>query len=386
MISNIIILVGIILFLLMFILPKSNNSKPLVSNNLNDYAILIPARNEANVLENLLISIEKQSFKIAANQVYVILESRTDSSVDIVNKHHMQVIYRTNPELKRKGYALDEAIKEIIKEHTYDAYFIMDADNILDVNYLKEMHKMINAGYDIGIGYRNTKNGNVNITSVCSTLTFSLINTLNNQMRLKNKQSLIVSGTGFYISGKVINKLKGYPFHSLTEDYELSLYAALNKLSTYYNPQAIFYDEQPTNLKVSIKQRSRWVKGYFSSRHKYLPLIINKLFQAYDSSLLLEVIGIIPYILILAGLAIKIILNIKFLIPSLLIIYLVLFILTLIMLVLENNQINLNTKSKILGLIFNPLFLFTYVYCLFIALFNKDLSWDPIKHSYNKID
>ena len=51
-----------------------------------------------------------------------------------------------------------EAIERITKAKNYDAYFIFDADNILDKNYISEMNKSFMSGYDIGIGYRLNKN------------------------------------------------------------------------------------------------------------------------------------------------------------------------------------------------------------------------------------
>ena len=67
---------------------------------------------------------------------------------------------------------------------------------------------------------------------------------------------------------------KGYPFHTLTEDYELSSYATLNNLTTYYNTKSIFYDEQPLRFKDTINQRIRWIRGYFDVRKIYNKKII----------------------------------------------------------------------------------------------------------------
>ena len=93
-----------------------------------------------------------QTFKINPNDVYVIVENKEDKTVEITNKHKMNIIYRKDLTKKRKGYALDDAIKEILKQNKkYEAYFIFDADNILDKEYIKEMTKNIKEGYDIGI-------------------------------------------------------------------------------------------------------------------------------------------------------------------------------------------------------------------------------------------
>ena len=69
----------------------------------------------------------------------------------IAKKYNANIIIRQKLELKRKGYALMEAIEKITKTKNYDAYFIFDADNILDKNYISEMNKSFMSGYDIGI-------------------------------------------------------------------------------------------------------------------------------------------------------------------------------------------------------------------------------------------
>ena len=38
---------------------------------------------------------------------------------------------------------------------------------------------------------------------------------------------------------------------------------------------------------------------------------------------------------------------------------------------------------KIKSLFFNPLFLASYVKCLYLALKNKDLTWEKIEHTGN---
>ena len=367
-------------------------------------AVLIPARDESKVISNLIDSIEKQTFKIDSKDIYIIVENKKDKTVDIAKERNINIIYRKNlTNRRRKGYALDDAIKEILrKKKHYDAYFIFDADNVLDRNYFKEMVKSYKKGYDIGIGYRNTKNGNSSIFSACSSLTFSMINTFSNNYKMKHNLTLTVSGTGFYIKGKIIEELGGYPFNSLTEDYEFTLYATLNDLTSTYNMKAKYFDEQPTDYNTTIKQRTRWVKGYFDSRRKYYPLLKNKagLKDNNYPSVYITLVGVKPYVLLvisvilyLANLTYRIISNsiVKVEVYTLLLqflvivlaIYIVLLIFTGILLIKEKDNLRLNRKMKIKSLFFNPLFLASYVKCLYLALKNKDLAWEKIEHTVN---
>lgn len=400
-ISLILILIGFIIMVIANIMSRKNNNKPIKRKEDHNFCFLVPARYESKVIEGLLISLKKQTFKINMKDVYVIVESKKDETINICKKYNASVIIRKHLELQRKGYALDEAVKQILKSKKhYDAYFIFDADNVLDKNYLKNMIPIFDLGYDMATGYRNCKNGNKSVIAASSALTFSLVNTVFNDKKNKETRNITFSGTGFYIRGSLIEKWKGYPFHTLTEDYELSSYATLNNLTTYYNTKSVFYDEQPVKFKDTINQRIRWIRGYFDVRRMYN----RKMFKALDKkdknygSKLDEAIGIVPYIFMVVGLVIWFLSSIFFITYNLLLhnnvwkyhllelaiymlaVYFVLFIMTLVIVILEGNKIDLTLKSKLKVLFFNPIFMISYVPCAIKALTLKEVKWTRVEH------
>ncbi len=385
------IFVGVFLLIFGNISIRKNKNNLLKNNDDYNFCILIPARDESKVIEGLLKSLTSS---VNMEDVYVIVEDINDKTVDICKKYNATVIFRTTKK-QRKGYALDEAIKQI---KDYNLYFIFDADNIVDKNFFKEMKKTFEAGYDIGVGYRNCKNGNDNVISACSSLTFSMINTLGNNFRNKHNANIVVSGTGFYIKGSWIKKWKGYPFHTLTEDYELSLYSILNNMTSYYNDKAIFYDEQPTEYKQTIKQRVRWIKGYFEARKKYIPLILknmNKNELNYGSKYS-ACLGVRAYIYLAIGTflyILKTILllfnkDISFFTVLMLLFIIILFVYLIMMFItfkmIKNDKLDLNKITKVKLIFFNPIYLITYIYCALKALFTKNIYWDKIDHKVNK--
>lgn len=381
----ILITIGIIWLLIDYILSYFNSNVPKEKNNKGKFAILIPARDESRVIEELLNSILNQTRKIDSDDVYVIVEEESDKTVELVKNKNMNIVFRHDLSKKRKGYALDDAIKEILeqKKH-YDAYFIFDADNVLDKDYIKNMEEAYEDGYDIGIGYRNTKNGNDSVIAAASSLTFSMINTLGNEHKTKCNNTLTISGTGFYIKGDIIEKLSGYPFNSLTEDYELTLYATLNDLTTTYVKNAIFFDEQPVKYNITINQRTRWIKGFFEARKKYIPLLLKKEINKNFSSSFHQIMGVTPYILLVIGLLGILLINyfnVKNTIILILFVYLIMVLITSIMVLKENTYLNINNKMKIKVILYNPIFLTTYIICLFKAILNKDVKWLKIEHS-----
>ena len=91
------------------------------------------------------------------------------------------------------------------KNKVYDMYFIFDADNVLDEHYLEEMIKCYEMGYDVATGYRKSSNINISALTSSSALTFPLINDLLNENKVAKNRSITISGTGYYISGDIIN-------------------------------------------------------------------------------------------------------------------------------------------------------------------------------------
>ncbi len=356
-------------------------------------AVLIPARDESKVIEGLLLSLQQQTVDVRPEDVYVIVESKSDPTVEICARYGVNVFVRPRVTTKRarKGFALDEVVRDILKRRRYDLYFIFDADNILEANFLAEMMKSYAAGYEIVTGYRNAKNGNANLIAAVSCLTFSMINTLVNRDRVKHEANIVFSGTGYFIDGKLIDRWQGWPFRSLTEDYEISLYATLHGIATYYNEAAVFYDEQPTRYAQTVAQRVRWIKGYFGARKKYIPAIKEKRDGVNVGSLRKEQIGVKPAILAVIG-TFLIVLGgmmvlswrgewgwaLSVLGTAIVVLYLVLMGVTLH--ILRQEKLDLSRRMKLKVIFFNPLYLVTYVPCAIEALLKREVEWVKIEH------
>lgn len=399
--------IGILILCIGSIMVRQNKNYP-VPRQKKDYkfAILIPARNESRVIEGLLRSIMLQTYKIDMNDVYVVVEDKKDKTVEITKRLGANIFVRKHLDLRRKGYALDEVVKDILKKKKhYDAYFVMDADNILAPNFIEKMSESYQKGYDMAIGYRNCKNGNDSVIAACSALTFALINARGNLEKNKQTRNVIISGTGFFVNGSLVESWGGWPFHSLTEDYEMSMYAVTNNYTSYYNNEAVFYDEQPIYYGQTVPQRVRWIRGFFDSRHIYMKQMRKRVHKKHKNwgSQIGELIGINPYIMMVVGAILIILFNLfqfgfTFIVSNrlvwqylihigivLLIAYLAMAIVTWSAIWKEKTEINLSKKMRIKAVLFNPLFFTTYIPCFFEAMLTKEVTWEPVEHTRNII-
>lgn len=368
------------------------------------YAVLIAARNENAVIGDLIHSIRVQNYPQELIDIFVIADNCTDNTAAIAQEAGAIVFPRFNTEQIGKGYALDygvTCIREHYSENEYEAYFVFDADNVLDVNYFREMNKVFDGGAIASTSYRNSKNFGSNWISAGYGVWFLREAKYLSQARLTLNTSCAVSGTGFFVSAKIIEKMGGWKFHLLTEDIEFSTYSILHGERIAYCPTAMLYDEQPITFRDSWNQRFRWAKGFYQVFGKYGLSLVKGVFTnpkghrfaCYDMlmtiapGMLLSVITIIFNTIILIMGSAGLMSTGVMLTSSLSSIFFCLFNYTLFMFMFgalttftEWDNIRSTTAKKIKYLFTFPFFMLTYIPIALVALFKK-AAWKPIQHS-----
>ena len=250
--------------------------KHLTNSKQNKLAILLPARNESKIIENLLISIKNQTYPTELFDVHVIVADKNDKTIDLTKEYLSNSYIHIIENQTRKAEALDGAIKEIIDANlVYDDYIIIDADSILTPNFLEEMNNALSTGADIIIPRKRIKNWesnnkkNRNIWCNCSALTWPSVDTMGNKGKSKRNYTLALCGQGMLINAKILNDLNGYPFRSLVEDYEISIECMRNGYTQFYYEYAEIYAEEPISHKEFNKRRVRWLQGFADVTKKY---------------------------------------------------------------------------------------------------------------------
>lgn len=377
------------------------------AKKLHKFAFIIAARNEQAVIGNLINSIKQQYYPAELIDVIVVADNCTDDTAQIAREHGAICYERFNNMLVGKGYALDYCFNKIVEQFgdytAYDGYFIFDADNVIDKNYVKEMNKVFDRGYNVITSYRNSKNYDTNwITSGYSLWFIREAKYLNNP-RMMLKTSCAVSGTGFLVNSTIIKKNNGWKFNLLTEDIQFSVVNILEGEKIGYCENAMFYDEQPTTFKQSWNQRMRWSKGFYQVMFRYGRELIAMMFKkremfvsCYDMFMTLAPatllsIGCILLNLIFLAYGATDVHMLRRILPGTLgsiafagvNFYLLMFSIGFITLVTEWNKILAPANKKIKSLFTFPLFMITYVPISLVALVKK-VEWKPIAHSISK--
>ena len=390
---------------LFYVLVVLTRPAPRVSAKQNHkFAVLIPARNESTVIENIIHSIHNQTYDKNLIDVFVIADNCTDNTAEVARRAGANVFERNEPERVGKGFALDFALQQIWKvfgKDEHEAFFVFDADNVLDKNYFKEMNATFDSGALASTSYRNSKNFDTNWISSGYALWFLKEAKFLNQARLTCKTGAAISGTGFFIAASVLKEAGGWTWHLLTEDIQFSADSAVKSRRISYNPRAVLYDEQPTTFKASWDQRCRWAKGFYQVLIKYAGSLLKGFFtnkRGYHFACWDMLMTVAPGMLLTV---IVLILNLTIVILGALGIYsfgtavvsalssacfcllnylLFMFVFGVLTTFVEWNNIHTTTAKKIRTCFTFPFFQLTYVPIAIVALFKK-VAWKPIAHT-----
>lgn len=370
---------------------NKNDKKKTKSKKINNFAILVAARNEEKVIGNLIDSLNKLNYDKDKYSINIVINNCTDHTREIVESKKVNII-DCKSEIHTKGDALKEAF-ELLDSESIDAYIIFDADNIVHKDFLKHMNESINSGYKVAQCFRDTKNPSDNWLSSSYALFYYIQNFFFNKARKVMNLSSSINGTGFMVKKEVIDEI-GFDTISLTEDVEFTGICAINNIKIDFVENAITYDEQPVHFDISCKQRERWSKGNIQCLCKYYKDLLKSLFKNSNLScldMLLEYFAPILQLLSFILFCVISVYNINIIndaedialflleevLISILISVLLSSILSLIVLVSNKKKI----RNYFSGIILFAFFIFSWIPINIIMLFKRDIKWSHIEHN-----
>ena len=372
------------------------------------YGLIIPARNEENVIGNLIKSMQSNNYPQDKLHIFVIAHNCTDRTAEIARSLGATVYEYNNDNERTMGYAfryLFDCINRDYGTQNYDGFFLFNADNVLSKNYFEKMNDAFMACNKecIITSFRNSKNFGSNIMSGLYGIYFLTGCRFEMRGRTMVNCSSRVSGTGYVINSDLVKD--GWKYVTLTEDWEFSADQIIAGRKIKYCDEAEFFDEQPTNFKVMWRQRVRWSKGHllvcltrlkdlFKSLFSRNPEHKNKV-SIYDYTM-----NVMPFCVILTGVTLLQVLMLMFA-PlfgisfgatllgwlksfgiTCLTTYLSSFIQAIVLFIVERKRIQGVSFGKKVVLTFVwPLFIMIQFIIDVVALFSKNVGWKTIPHT-----
>lgn len=299
-----IFVIYLIFWLVISVLASGKIKKGGLDNPYNRFAIIIPAHNEELLIGQLIDSGHSLDYHKKNYDIFVIADNCNDSTEKIAFDKKVKCYKRADLSKPGKPFALNWFFQQInIRE--YDAYVIIDADTLIEKNFLKAMNRKMNEGASIVQGYFGIMNPN----ETWLTRLMVIPGVLKYLYRFRGKAAMEFSaplmGNGMCFSQEIILKY-GWDALSLTENWEYYLKSCLRGHYAMYT-DAYIYSQTASTVQQGKTQRERWFKGKLYCVINYLPRLLYTGLQKKDAKLIDAGIELLlPSISMLANFAILI--------------------------------------------------------------------------------
>lgn len=246
--------------------------------------ILVACHNEEDVIASTVENLREIDYDKNLYEIVVVNDNSTDGTENELKKVGVRYINTNEGLFPREGvgkpgglqYALRALGFEKVKEE-YDLVMVLDADNHVSPNILKELNSQwIGTGKPTAIqSYLDSKNFD-KVLSFGYANAYIVSNRFFQLAKYRWGLPNALGGTGFVVSTDYLIESGGFNYKSLTEDLEMEIEIVNRGGKVVWNHFARVYDEKPDDIKISIKQRTRWMQGHwYVAFTNFVPLIKN---------------------------------------------------------------------------------------------------------------
>lgn len=233
---------------------------------LTDYpsvAVLIPAHNEGVVIKDTLEAMVKLEYP-GELTVYLLDDNSEDDTASIVQEFSQlfaRICYIKVPPGKPTGKSRVLNYGLSITESDY--FLVFDADNQPNKDAVIELvHAAETTENAAGaVGYVKTVNADQNLLTRMIAIEFQVFQLLMQSGRWKLFKAGSLAGTNMLLKRKALQEAGGYDPYALAEDAELTVRIAAMEKTLPVVHQSHTWEQEPENIKIFIKQRTRWLTG-----------------------------------------------------------------------------------------------------------------------------
>lgn len=225
-------------------------------------AVLIPAHNESVNLTPTLRSVQQQG--LANLRVVVVADNCGDDTAAVARQEGAEVVERTNPLLRGKGYALDFGVKHL-QHNPPDVVVILDADCLLEHDVLQSLGMLALTTMRPAQALYLMKNpdGSASIKSKIAEFAWLV----KNHVRPRGLHTLglpcQLTGSGMAFPWTVLNRVP-LATGEIVEDMKLGMALATLGHPPIFLETAVVTSTFPADVEGIQSQRRRWEHGHLS--------------------------------------------------------------------------------------------------------------------------
>ncbi len=278
--------------------------QPNITFHQNKITVIIPGYKEDRIIIDTARKALLQSYPHEFYKVIIAADSFKPSTLEGLRQLDVRV-EEVHFENSTKAKSINR-ILDLISDYAPDIVVILDSDNIMARDFLEQINRSFNQGFDVVQGHRTAKNQNTS---------FALLDAINEEIgnsifrkghRVLGFSSALI-GSAMAFDYKLYRDIMSDIEDVAGEDKLVELKLLKNRRLIEYLPKADVYDEKVSSAQNFSKQRTRWVgvqlyflKNYFSDGVKELFLrgnfnYFDKTFQMFlvPKVLLIGIMGIL---------------------------------------------------------------------------------------------
>ncbi len=239
------------------------------------YLVLYPAYNEDRVIVNSVHTFLGQYYPYNSFHVAVISDHMTPETNEQLARLPitlLQPVFEKSSKAKAMQYAISNFEEGENKgKYKFDYVVILDADNVVDSDFLEKLNGVCAKGYKAIQCHRCAKNNNNDI-AVLDGVSEEINNTIFRKAHNRIGLSSALIGSGMCFDYQWFRK-NVYRLTTAGEDRELEALLLKQKVHIRYEPDIHVYDEKVSNKDNFQKQRLRWMTAQIQSLFSLLPYI-----------------------------------------------------------------------------------------------------------------
>ena len=238
------------------------------------FDVVVPAHNEAAVIERCLASLRKLDWPPVRLRLLVVADNCDDATAKLARAAGAQVLERNDPTLRGKGYALRHAFDHSREIGWADAVVVVDADSEVSSNLLEAFAARIEAGAGAVQAYYGVLNPAESWRTGMMAIAHGAFHGVRSRARERLRLSCGLRGNGWCVTQRVLHDVP-YRAFSVTEDLEYGIALGLAGRRVHYAEEARANAVMESGEKVARGQRQRWEDGRFDLlRLQTMPLLL----------------------------------------------------------------------------------------------------------------
>ena len=245
-------------------LSGRNTEPPLTGPMRTRFDVIVPAHNEELGIAATIASLLAVDYPAELRRVVVVADNCQDATAARAREAGAIVLERTDTSKRGKGYALERAFEQSLREGLADAVVVVDADTTVTANLLRAFAVRLSRGAVAA----QAEYGVANRTASWRTRLMHIALTLFHCVRSRARERLGVSaglrGNGMAFACSLLRDVPHDAF-SIVEDIEYGIRLGLAGHRVEYAGEAQVFGQMVSTESASRSQRRRWEGGGWPS-------------------------------------------------------------------------------------------------------------------------